>query len=126
MFPKLTGLDIRINVFNSLYKGFERDIEEHKANLDVKNEEPRDFVEAFLIERNKKPEFGGDRQLQESLLDLFLAGAETTSTTLKWGVLFMALNKDVQEKCRQEIFSHLGKDSMTTSDYIKEYLPYCM
>jgi cytochrome P450 family 2 subfamily J len=29
---------------------------------------------------------------------LFLAGSETTSSTLKWAVLYMALNPEVQAK----------------------------
>uniref|UniRef100_A0A8C0WJQ0 Cytochrome P450 2J2-like protein n=1 Tax=Castor canadensis TaxID=51338 RepID=A0A8C0WJQ0_CASCN len=36
-------------------------------------------------------------------LDLFLAGTETTSTTLRWGLLYMALYPDVQEKVQAEI-----------------------
>ena len=127
LFPKLSGLDVRMNVFKSLYNGFERDVEEHKRALDLNtSEEPKDFVEAFLMEGRRRPhEFGNDRQLKESLLDLFLAGAETTSTTLKWGILFMAINKEAQEKCRREIFTQLGKESMVTSDFVKENLPYC-
>ena len=40
--------------------------------------------------------------------DFFLAGAETSSTTLAWAILFMTLNPEVQERAAQEIRSHLG------------------
>jgi cytochrome P450 len=34
-----------------------------------------------------------------SIMDLFAAGSETTSTTLRWALLFMVLNTDVQVCC---------------------------
>ena len=40
--------------------------------------------------------------------DFFVAGAETSSSTLAWAIVFMTLNQDVQEKTAQEIKSHLG------------------
>ena len=35
--------------------------------------------------------------------DLFIAGSETTTTTLDWALLFMIEHPDVQRKCQQEI-----------------------
>ena len=35
--------------------------------------------------------------------DLFLAGSETTSTTLDWAILYMIEYPDIQKKCQQEI-----------------------
>ena len=35
--------------------------------------------------------------------DLFLAGSETTSTTLDWALLFMIEHPDIQRKCQKEI-----------------------
>ena len=40
--------------------------------------------------------------------ELFNAGADTSSTTLAWGILFMTLNQEVQEKVSKEIKTHLG------------------
>ena len=48
--------------------------------------------------------------------DFFLAGAETTSTTLTWAILLMTLNPEVQEKCAQEIQSVLGSRLPSQSD----------
>ena len=41
-------------------------------------------------------------------LDFFAAGSETTSTTLSWGLMYFALNKEVQRKFQQEIDEVLG------------------
>jgi len=40
--------------------------------------------------------------------DLFIAGAETTSTTLSWAFLILALYAKEQEKLFQEIKSVVG------------------
>uniref|UniRef100_A0A8C8W4Q0 Cytochrome P450 2J6-like n=1 Tax=Peromyscus maniculatus bairdii TaxID=230844 RepID=A0A8C8W4Q0_PERMB len=45
-----------------------------------------------------------------STLDLFLAGSETTSTTLRWALLYMALYPDVQEKVQTEIDRVIGHE----------------
>ena len=47
-------------------------------------------------------------QLVAICYDFFLAGAETSSTTLAWAILFMTLHPEVQEKVAKEIASHLG------------------
>ena len=57
------------------------------------------------------------------ILDLFLAGAETTSTSLKWAVLFMTLNQEVQDKCREEITNVVGSRQPNLADMAK--LVYC-
>ena len=44
-----------------------------------------------------------DENMFQVVVDLFIAGSETTSTTLRWGLLYMILNPAVQTKCRQEI-----------------------
>ena len=42
-------------------------------------------------------------------IDFFEAGGETVGSTLSWFILFMALHRDVQEKCAEEIGNSLGK-----------------
>jgi cytochrome P450 len=37
------------------------------------------------------------------IFELFLAGLETTSTTLDWAFLFMTEFPEVQKKCQDEI-----------------------
>nr|XP_008537964.1 PREDICTED: cytochrome P450 2J2-like [Equus przewalskii] len=75
-----------------------RVIENHKR--DWNPAETRDFIDAYLKEMEK---YKGDvtssfheENLIYSTLDLFFAGTETTSTTLRWGLLYLALYPEVQ------------------------------
>ncbi|QQP41012.1 Cytochrome P450_ family 2 subfamily J_ polypeptide 20, partial [Caligus rogercresseyi] len=77
-------------------------IEEHEENLD--ENAPNDFIDNYLIEMRlgKDPTFT-KHQLVVICMDLFIAGSETSSTTLIWMVFFMRFHEDVQDKCFQEI-----------------------
>ncbi|KAL1776170.1 cytochrome P450 2J3 isoform X1, partial [Sigmodon hispidus] len=73
-------------------------IDNHRK--DWNPDEPRDFIDAFLTEMTKYPDKTTTSFNEENLicctLDLFLAGTDTTSTTLRWGLLYMALYPEVQ------------------------------
>ncbi|XP_029446009.1 LOW QUALITY PROTEIN: cytochrome P450 2D15-like [Rhinatrema bivittatum] len=85
-------------------------VEEHKRNWDPAH--TRDFIDAFLEEIEKAK---GDQETTFSELnllfttsDLFSAGTETTSTTLRWALLFMLLHSDIQSKVHEEIDRVIG------------------
>ncbi|CAL8092016.1 unnamed protein product [Orchesella dallaii] len=77
--------------------------------------EARDFVDAYIQQikaSSDKSSFyseEGKQNLYSVLLDLFLAGAETTSTTLQWAMLYMSHNTHVQKKVQEEIDSIVGR-----------------
>ncbi|OBS77684.1 hypothetical protein A6R68_19927, partial [Neotoma lepida] len=61
--------------------------------------EPRDFIDAFLTEMTKYPDKTtsfNEENLICSTLDLFFTGTETTSTTLRWALLYMSVDTKVQ------------------------------
>ena len=51
-----------------------------------------------------------------TLFDLFLAGSETTSTTLNWAVLYMVRYPEIQAKVQEELDTVVGTDRY---DYIQ-------
>ncbi|XP_065784876.1 cytochrome P450 2J2-like [Muntiacus reevesi] len=100
-------------------------IENHRRDWNLA--EMRDFIDAYLqeIEKHKGNATSSfhDENLIYSTLDLFLAGTETTSTTLRWGLLLMALYPEVQEKVQAEIDRVLGQ-SQKVSIAARESMPY--
>ena len=45
-----------------------------------------------------------------SILDLYFAGTETTSTALRWALLFFLHHPEVQDRCYKEICDVIGPD----------------
>eukprot|EP00092_Neocalanus_flemingeri_P003772 GFUD01004058.1.p1 GENE.GFUD01004058.1~~GFUD01004058.1.p1 ORF type:complete len:486 (-),score=123.42 GFUD01004058.1:441-1898(-) len=122
MFPKATEFDENTKIYNIQRRYISREIEKHEQTLDT--EHPRDFIDVYMTGM-KDIAIGKDltrRDLTTCLLDFLAAGTETSSTTLKWIVLYMTLYQDVQDKCRKEIFTLLGTSQCTVSDMMN--LPY--
>ncbi|CAK6955177.1 cytochrome P450 2J4-like [Scomber scombrus] len=87
-----------------------QEVQRHKQDLDPNN--PRDYIDSFLIEmgNHKESDLGFDEtNLALCSLDLFLAGTETTSTTLQWALIYLIKNPDIQEKVQAEIDSVIGQ-----------------
>ncbi|KIH55955.1 unspecific monooxygenase [Ancylostoma duodenale] len=123
----------RLPVIGYYSKGrFERMIEEVKKNIteDVErclktydpDQEPECFVHAYYQKMQTNPNLNYDNLLNVCM-DFFLAGMETTTTTLRWGTLFMAKHPNVQDKIRQEIFSVLGADGRPSTS-LRNRMPY--
>uniref|UniRef100_A0A480MRN0 Cytochrome P450 2J2 n=1 Tax=Sus scrofa TaxID=9823 RepID=A0A480MRN0_PIG len=100
-------------------------IENHRR--DWNPAEARDFIDAYLqeIEKHKGDATSSfqEENLICSTLDLFVAGTETTSTTLRWGLLYMALYPEIQEKVQAEIDRVLGQ-LQQPSTAARESMPY--
>ncbi|XP_015285195.1 PREDICTED: cytochrome P450 2J2-like [Gekko japonicus] len=78
--------------------------EEHRATL-VPGQH-RDYIDAYLEEIQKSEDKGSsfeEEGLIIILIDLFVAGSETTSSTLLWALLYMMMFPEVQEKCQAEL-----------------------
>lgn len=55
------------------------------------------------------------------LYDLFVAGAETTSNTLEFAMLYMVLHPEVQTKVQEEIDRVVGKSRRVTLEDKSKY-----
>uniref|UniRef100_A0A672FPN2 Cytochrome P450 2F2-like n=2 Tax=Salarias fasciatus TaxID=181472 RepID=A0A672FPN2_SALFA len=87
--------------------------------------EPRDFLDCYLDELDKRGEdssFSED-QLIMYFLDLHFAGTDTTSNTLLTGFFYLMNFPHIQERCQQEIDRVLeGKDQVSFED--RHNMPY--
>ena len=103
-------------------------IRQHQETLDIN--EPRDLIDKYLIKidntADEKSSFyksKGIENLQSTLLDLFMAGSETTSTALTWSVLYMVRYPDIQRKVQEEIDRTVGTNRQPCMDD-RDSLPY--
>ncbi|XP_069823411.1 cytochrome P450 2D15-like [Dendropsophus ebraccatus] len=87
----------------------------------------RDFIDAYLVEMEKVKGDSATSFTEANLLmttnDLFGAGTETTSTTLRWALLYMILYPDVQSKVQEEIDQVIGRERKPTMGDVLQ-MPY--
>ena len=97
-FPRLTGYEERVSLIDNQKDYFKKTIKEHEETLDENHS--RDFIDVYLNEATKgsKQDNFNTEDLGSIMMDFFLAGTETSSTTLKWIVLYLTLHQDVQNK----------------------------
>ncbi|XP_059196412.1 cytochrome P450 2J2-like isoform X2 [Centropristis striata] len=101
------------------------EIKEHKQNWDPSDQ--RDYIDCYLKEiqmrKGQADNTFDEENLIMSALDLFVAGTETTSTTLRWAFLYMAKYPEIQEKVQAEIDRVIGQ-SRQPSMKDRANLPY--
>ncbi|KAM4655398.1 cytochrome P450 2J4-like [Amazona ochrocephala] len=86
----------------------QEEIDKHKE--DWNPSESRDFIDSYLTEMAKVSNVDfQDENLVACSLDLLLAGTETTSTTIRWALLFMAKYPEIQARVQAEIDAVIGQ-----------------
>ncbi|XP_037083183.1 cytochrome P450 2F3-like [Pollicipes pollicipes] len=119
--PALLNLPDRLTGLNEVLKCFHYPINNllqpainlHKKSVDLGGE-PRDYIDCFLQEQSKHPTLYTERHLLRSLIDLFFAGFDTTSTTLRWAFCFLCARPDVQERLAAELHQVVGRERAPT------------
>ncbi|XP_039248907.2 cytochrome P450 2J6-like [Styela clava] len=119
----------------SVFDCYRVEFKMHQRDLNI--EEPRDFIDAFLVQKIRKhgsPYFT-EKQLRFYIRDLFGAGTDITSNTLMWCLLAFLHYPNYQDKIYSEICEVVGEDgfpSMSdrgsmpfTMAYLHEILRCC-
>ncbi|XP_041646717.1 cytochrome P450 2J4-like [Cheilinus undulatus] len=114
-----------LNICCNIKDFIREELKEHKQNWDPSD--PRDYIDCYLneIEMNKgrADSTFDEENLVECVLDLFVAGSETTSTTLRWAFLYMAKYTEIQASVQAEIDRVIGQ-SRPPSMEDRVNLPY--
>jgi len=126
IFPeRFFGIDQMRKWMKASYDYLQEVVDGHKS-AEPSSEDPRDFIEAFLAEMSKDgahPSFN-EKQLLVLCSELFGAGGEPTSVTLKWAIRYLAMNPEVMLKAQQEIDSVIGDCDRPVEFADKPKLPY--
>uniref|UniRef100_U3KPP4 unspecific monooxygenase n=1 Tax=Oryctolagus cuniculus TaxID=9986 RepID=U3KPP4_RABIT len=112
-------------VFNDQIKFFLEKIQEHQESLDHNN--PRDFIDYLLVKMEKEKHNEQSQftmhHLVVTIWDVFDAGTQTTSTTMKFGLLLLMKHPEITAKVREEIERVIGRDrSPCMQD--RSHMPY--
>lgn len=102
----LNGKEKTHNIYDRIIAKVQTQIDTNEIN------ETSSIVELFLRERkqrlinsNPKAELCSDEQLRHLLADLFGAGVDTTLTTLRWFLLFVSHDPEIQSKIKKVLYS---------------------
>ncbi|CAL8092455.1 unnamed protein product [Orchesella dallaii] len=122
LIPEKSGYNAIRGVLEENKTFFAKVVAEHKRDLQEDN--LRDFIDVYLAEVRKANEdanshFHGtkaERQLVATLFDLFLAGSDTTATTLSWTMLLLSKFPETQKKLQQEVDEITGSSRKVSVD----------
>ncbi|XP_061593801.1 cytochrome P450 2J2-like [Cololabis saira] len=93
-----------------------KELEKHQEEWNP--DDPRDYIDMYLAEMEKKredPQAGFNKEtLLICILDLIEAGTESSATTLRWALLFMIHYPQIQEKVQAEIDRVIGQSRQPT------------
>ncbi|KAG8445781.1 hypothetical protein GDO86_010534 [Hymenochirus boettgeri] len=107
-----------------LYKFVMEAYRKHKDCLDVNDQ--KDLIDIFLVkqqeEKKSSPSYYHNDNLRELVANLFNAGMETTSTTLRWGLALMMKYPEIQKKVQNEIDKVIGSAQPQTEH--RKQMPY--
>ncbi|XP_071966123.1 cytochrome P450 2U1-like [Antedon mediterranea] len=90
-------------------------IHEHLSTIDRDN--VRDILDSLIVEVEKNEEDAPFtfETMYTTVITLFVAGSETTSSTMLWFILFMASFPEEQEKVYNELHSEFGSEGQPTT-----------
>ncbi|XP_010183811.1 PREDICTED: cytochrome P450 2C19-like isoform X3 [Mesitornis unicolor] len=97
--------------FDALKAFVSEEVKIHEASLEPSS--PQDFIDCFLSKMQEEKENPNSSFHMKNLIttsfDLFTAGTETTSTTLRYGLLLLLKYPKIQEKVQEEIDQVVGR-----------------
>ncbi|XP_004296217.1 PREDICTED: cytochrome P450 71A25-like [Fragaria vesca subsp. vesca] len=119
---RVTGLDAKLDRVAKWFDDFlDVVIQEHMDSTVQKAEDEKDFVDVLLeIQQQNSLGFRIDRiSIKGVILDMFLAGTDTTATLAEWTMAEIIKHPKVMSKLQTEIRAvNKGKEDILTEDVV--------
>ena len=121
--PRSNELEAQVETLRSFYRSI---IENHRNRFD--QSDLKDYIDVYLDEIRQVEETERARSINEenmlaTISQLFGAGSETTTNTIRWAILYMMAYPEIQSKVQQEIDDVVDRDRLPNiSD--KDQMPY--
>ncbi|XP_035851088.1 cytochrome P450 2K1-like isoform X2 [Sander lucioperca] len=112
------------NIICSIVYGsrFEYDDPEFTSLVDRTNRYVQLVGSPSVQESGIANSYFNERNLLQTVINLFGAGTDTTATTLRWGLLFMAKNPKIQDQVQEELSREIGSRNVQVED--RKNLPF--
>ncbi|KAL7131485.1 hypothetical protein ABFS83_12G006500 [Erythranthe nasuta] len=122
----LQGMNRRMKELSKIFDGFlEKIIDEHLQEKQEKKE-TKDFVDTMMaVMESGEAGFEFDRRhVKAVLLDLLIAGMDTSSTVVEWAISELIRHPRVMKKLQNELESTVGIDRIVEESHLNklEYL----
>lgn len=123
----LTGFKKYKETANKIVDIVQEPVLEHVDNRkNGSSKKSSDFIDLYLdeMDKNADPESAFDKDkfglvgLVSVLLDLFVAGIETSAASLNWTFLYLLHHPDIQDKLYKEISEVIGREGSASSSDI--------
>lgn len=106
--PKQTGYEKIVKTTGAVYELIDEQFKDHLETFESNN--LRDFIDVYINEMKSVAKPGssfydkkGRQNLDVLLMDFFIAGSETTTSTLNWTIYYLALHPEKQRRLQREI-----------------------
>ncbi|KAL3838997.1 hypothetical protein ACJIZ3_023588 [Penstemon smallii] len=130
--PPLEGLDLQgvITKMKKLHKRFDdflnAILEEHKIKGSTETRGNTDLLSTLISLKDVDDSEGGsltDVEIKALLLNLFVAGTDTTSSTVEWSIAELIRHPKILAQVQQELDSVVGKNRLVTESDLAQ-LPF--
>jgi len=105
LLAKLKKVTQFMNQASGIAQFIKSEMAESLKDFDLDKDEPNNYVQAFYKEQHQSKEKWSftDEQLLTSVHNLLVGGTDSTATTLRWAIFYLAHNPEWQEKVYEEI-----------------------